>query len=364
MTRKLPDGDIVTLRLHSQRLTALHESTPSDTVAWLSALQGQDHEAAKWAIGLRSGADLAAVEAAVDRGDFVRTWLLRGTLHMVAAADVYWMLALVGPRLIANSARRYQQLGLDDDTLASGCDTLAGALHDRSRLTRAEMFQVLEQAGISTEGQRGYHILRHAGLCAITCHGPKDGKQETFVLLDEWLPSDKGPEGEEAVAELAWRYFRSHGPATLRDFVWWSGLRVSQARAALAALSERLEETEVGGQTFWKPYLDEFPRIGSSPSVRLLPAFDEYYLGYQDRSAVLEAALDSSLVSSNGYFRPAIIVDGQVIGRWKVNRSDGSIAVEIEPFRDLTPQETDGIAVAARQYGAYLGMPGELSQLK
>jgi hypothetical protein len=224
------------------------------------------------------------------------------------------------------------------------------------------MFQVLEEAGISTEGQRGYHILRHAGLCAITCHGPKDGKQETFVLLEDWLQPDEGPDGEEAVAALAWRYFRSHGPANLRDFVWWSGLRVSQARSGIASLATQLEEVEHDGEVCWVPHLEEGQGTGSSPSVLLLPAFDEYYLGYQDRSAMLEAAFDSRLVSSNGYFRPAIIVDGRVVGTWKADRSNDAVAISIEPFRDLTSDELDGIAGAARQYREYLGVPAELSE--
>ena len=177
-------------RLHNHGISHPTADPPAETVAWMGAMQAQEYASAKWAIGLRcAGATDATVEQAIADGSVVRTWLLRGTLHFVAAQDVRWMLALLAPRLIANSARRYAQLGLDASTLARSLDALTSALADNRQLTRAQTMQVLEQAGISTEGQRGYHILRHAGLEGLTCFAAKQGRQETFALLDGWAPS-------------------------------------------------------------------------------------------------------------------------------------------------------------------------------
>ncbi|MDX1416705.1 MAG: winged helix DNA-binding domain-containing protein, partial [Candidatus Promineifilaceae bacterium] len=217
--------DIARRRLRNQQIGRERFDQPDQVPAWLGAMQAQDYAGVKWAIGLRcqTASDTNVEQAIADR-EIIRTWLMRGTLQIVAAEDVRWMVVLLGPRLIKQSARRRRELGLDDTLLARSSEVLSTVLHGRRQLTRTAVLQALEQQGISTVGQRGYHILRHAGLQGHICFGSMQNKEQTFVLLEEWAPQGQKKEREEALAELAQRYFTSHGPATLEDFVWWSGL--------------------------------------------------------------------------------------------------------------------------------------------
>jgi hypothetical protein len=347
--------DIARHRLYNQRIVQ-ENGLPNQAVAWFGAMQAQDYTSVKWAIGLRCGsvAD-AAIEQAIVKKTIVRTWLMRGTLQVVAASDVPWMLALLAPRLIATSARRHRQLELDEATFAHSYEVLSKALQGGKQLPRAEIMLVLEQAGISTDGQRGYHILRRAGLEGLICFGPMRDKQQTFVLLDEWVPHSKKIERDEALAELARRYFRSHGPATLPDFVWWSGLPVADARAGLEIAKNRLQQETIEEQTYWLPQNNSILK-DPSPTAYLLPAYDEYFLGYKAHNPVLDPKYDQKAVSSNGVFRPMIVIDGQVVGIWKRTLKKGSVIITPDPFNSLTTAENQALLAATNQYGAFLGL--------
>ena len=350
-------SDIVYHRLYNQRIAQRACETPGQAVAWMGAIQAQDYASVKWAIGLRcSGATDSSVEQAFANRTIVRTWLMRGTLHVVGAPDVRWMLALAAPRIIASSARRYRQLGLDDATFAHSRETLAGTLQGGRQLTRGEIMLTLEGAGISTEGQRGYHILRHLAKEGLICFGPIQGKQQTFVSLDEWVPQTGALERDEALAELAWRHFASHGPATLQDFVWWSGLLVAEARAGLEMIKPRLRQETLDDGTYWLPQ-DVSIVKDPSPAAYLLPAYDEYFLGYKERSLVLDPKYDKRAVSSNGVFRPVIVIDGQVVGIWKRTLKKGAVSITPSPFNSLTDAENQALVGAANRYGAFLGLP-------
>jgi hypothetical protein len=348
--------DIPHHRLYNQRIGEEKFEQPSQVVAWFGAMQAQDYTSVKWAIGLRccSATDVIIEQAIVNK-TVVRTWLMRGTLQVVAASDVRWILALLSPRIIANSARRYHQLELDDATFAHSYEILTNGLQGGKQLTRSEIMLILEQAGISTSGQRGYHILRRAGLEGLVCFGPIQDKQETFVLLEEWAPHDKGMKRNEALAELAKRYFGSHGPATLQDFVWWSGLKVVDARTGLETAKTHLHQETIEGQTYWLPQNNSIPK-DPSPATYLLPAFDEYFLGYKARDAVLDAKYDKQAVSSNGVFRPMIVIDGQVVGIWKRVFKKDSVIITPGPFNSLTTVENQALLIAANQYSAFLGL--------
>jgi hypothetical protein len=349
-------SDIVHLRLFCHRIVKKKFERPEQVVAWFGAMQAQDYAGVKWAVGLRCrNTTVAMIEQAVVNKAIVRSWLMRGTLHLVASSDLRWMLVLLGPRLIANSARRYRQLDLDEKTFIRSGDALITTLQDGQPLTRAEILLALDRAGISTAGQRGYHILRRAGLEGLICFGPRQDKQETFVLLDEWLPPSKPMDRDEALAELAGRYFSSHGPATLQDFVWWSGLPVADARAGLEIAKTRLHQESVEGQSYWLGQ-NQLSSPTPSPSVYLLPAYDEYFLGYKDRAAVLDAKYDNQVVSSNGVFRPMIVIDGQVVGIWKQTVRKGTVIITPSPFNSLTAAENQALQMAADRYGAFLGL--------
>jgi len=347
-------------RLENHQIAQWRFELPSQVVSWFGAMQAQDYASVKWAIGLRCAQTTETlVEKEIARQTIVRTWLLRGTLQIVAAADIHWMLALLSPRITAARARRRQQLGLDDATLGKSRETLVRTLEGGNRLTRREAMFILEQAGISTRGQRGYHILGHAALEGAICLGPNQGKEQTFVLLREWVPNSQNMESDEALAELARRYFQSHGPATLEDFVGWSGLKTTVARKALGLVKEEFQQETIAGQACWGSPRETVSAV-PSPTIHLLPAFDEYYLGYQDRRAVLDPRYDKTMVSSNGVFRPIIVLDGQVVGIWKRTLKKSSVTITANPFAPLTKRASQALLAAAERFGAFLGLPVEL----
>lgn len=348
--------DIPLSRLHNQRLAGPRPITPAQAVAWLGALQAQDYASAIWAVGLRcQAATAASIAEAIAGRTIVHTWLLRGTLHFVAAADLRWLLALLGPGLVAGSQHRHRQLELDEATFARSFQVLESALRDGRSGTRKDVMAAMEHAGVSTAGQRGYHILARAALEGLICFGPLRGKQQTFVWLDAWVPTGKNLDRAEALAELAARYFGSHGPATLQDFAWWSGLRAADARTGLEMVRSQLVDVTVDGQAYWMPGDAPVPPI-PSPTVHLLPAFDEYYLGYRARGTVLDSQFDKRVVSSNGVFRPMIVVDGQVVGTWQRALKKGTVVVTPAPFRPLTSPESQALAAVTSHFGAFLGL--------
>ncbi len=347
---------IVYHRLYNQRMAQKSVELPGQAVAWLGAIQAQDYAGAKWAVGLRcDSATDSTIEQAIANKIIIRTWLMRGTLLFVAASVVRRLLALLAPRLIAGSTRRHRQLELDEATFAHSYEALTRALQDGQPLTRAEIMLALEQAGIFTAGQRGYYILRRAGLEGLICFGPSQANQPTFVLLDDWAPHSQNMDRNEALAKLAGRYFESRGPATLPDFVWWSGLPVADARAGLELAKPRLRQEIIEGQSYWLPQNSTIAK-DPWPSAYLLPAFDEYFLGYKARNSILDSKYDKQVVSSNGVFRPMMVIDGQVVGIWKQTFKKGSVIITPNPFSPLTKAESQALVEAANHYGAFHGL--------
>lgn len=349
--------DIAQQRLYHHYLGPRAFERPEQAIAWFGAMQAQDYNSVKWAIGLRCSATTdESIELAFAHKTIIRTWLLRGTLQVVAPADVAWMLAVVAPRIIKRSARRYQQLDLDEPTFIRSFNILTKVLQGGRPVTRAAIFGELEQAGVVTAGQRGYHILRRAGLEGLICFGPMIENHETFVLLSEWVPDRVKRSRDEALGELAKRYFNSHGPTTLPDFVWWSGLLKGEARKSLDLAKADLESSNLGDETYWQSPPVSAQEI-SKPTAHLLPAYDEYYLGYTTREAVLNPNFDARLVSSSGVFRPMIVVNGQIVGIWQAKRQRSSILIIPSYFRVLSKAEQNAVAAALDRYRQFLGVP-------
>jgi hypothetical protein len=313
-------------RLISQRLIGSEFTKPVEAVRWLGAIQGQDLASAVWSIGLRiPGSTLLDVERAFSEGKIVRTWTVRGTLHVVAAEDVRWMVELTGPSNSQRATRRHRELELDEKTLAKGRNTLQKAL-EKQHLTREEVFASLQRAKISTEGQRGYHLLWDAAVHGLICSGAPRGKEQTFALIDEWIPKTKPKSREEAIAELARRYFQSRAPATLKDFAWWAGLSQREARQGFGEL-------------------ESVPPSPTASSAFALPAFDEYLLGYQDRSSVLDARFAKRIFPGGGTFIPSLVLDGKVVGSWK------RATLEFETFTNVKKQPLEE---ALQRYGDFI----------
>ena len=355
-------SDIANLRLAHQQIAQPVFTTPAEVVAAMGALQAQDYTGALWSIGLRlPNATEADIEQAIADRAIVRTWPMRGTLHFVAAADVRWMLELLTPRIVAGSAGRYKQLELDDAIFARSKKILTKALQGGQRLTRDDAMAELDRNGISIEGQRGYHILGRLAHDGLICFGPRAGKQHTFVLLDEWLPNARRLPRDEALAEVARRYFISHGPATLEDFARWTGLKITDARMGLTMIAAQLIQETVDGTAYWlRADAKYLPRL--APSTFLLPGFDEFLLGYADRSAALDAQhVQKVIPGSNGMFMPTLVVNGRVVGTWKRAIQKKVVKIEVSPFAAVKKTEWAALELVAQRYGRFVGLPVQLA---
>jgi Winged helix DNA-binding domain len=343
-------------RLHAQQIARHDFRRPGDVVEWLGAVQAQDYGAAKWALGLRlpEGVTDVSIERALTEGDILRTHALRGTWQLVSPKDVRWMLALVAPRLVARFATRHRQLELDAATFRRSHIALGRALRDGNHLTRDELAAFLRRAGISTTGQRLAHLLARAELDVLICSGPRRGKLPTYALLDQRAPNPPARlPRDEALAELARRYFRSRGPATIADFVWWSGLTGSEARAGLESVKSSLTSEQINGQIYWRS--DEpAPRIRST-TAHLLPAFDEYLIAYRNRDAMLDPEQVKRLNAGGGMLGPCIVLDGGVIGTWRRVLRRRTVAIELDLFESALNVKP-AIRAAAARYAAFLGL--------
>lgn len=355
---------LITHRLYNQQIAATNCPTPAAVAARLLALQAQDFLGALWAVGLRlPGSTQGMVEAALDDRSLVRTWPMRGTLHMVAADDVRWLLELLAPRRLAQLAGRRRQLGIDAQTLARSRAVCQEALQGGGPLERAALFAQLEANGVSTAGQRGIHILGHLAQEGLLCLGPRSGKQFTFVLLDEWVPSARALGREEGLAELARRYFTGHGPATVQDLAWWGGLTLGDARTALAGAAGRLRQETFDGVAYWQAAdAPEADAADLDAAVHLLPGFDEYLLGYTERRAVLDPQFaERTHPGANGVLLPVILAGGRVAGIWRRTRKKKGVEVVFSLFRPLTAAQKEAAVEAAQRYGQFLQLPATVA---
>jgi hypothetical protein len=350
-------SNIASQRLSNQRITGAVSGNPGDLVAWMGMLQAQDYLGALWAVGLRlQQSTEAAIEQALADATLVRTWPGRGTLHFVAAADVRWMLELLTPRIVAGRAGRVRQLGLDEDTFARSRSLFLQALQGGNRLTRDAAYRLLEAGQISTTGQRGIYILWRLAQEGLICFGPRQGKQQTFVLLSEWLPGAKSMALDQALAELARRYFTSHGPATLTDFAWWSGLNLGEAKKGLEMAKTFLVQEPVNGQAYWSP-ASPSPVLPAAPLAHLLPAFDEYLVAYKERSSVLDPNYVKQINAGGGMLNPVIVMNGQVMGTWKRRLKKDAVVITPAWFAVPGEAQQQAFAAAAARYGQFLNLP-------
>ncbi len=355
--------DIARQRLFNQRIEGEKFKGPEEVVRWMGAIQAQEYMQSLWAIGLRmQAATMADIEQAIVERKILRTWPMRGTLHFVPSEDARWMLQLSVTRMLAGARRRLAQLELDETTLERARQLFYDALAGGKRLARADMMQLLEGAGVSTEGQRGYHLLWYMAQTGLICQGPIENKQQTFVLLDEWVPAPRLLSREEALADFARRYAVSHGPVTAHDFAGWAGLTVTDARIGLEAARSALLSEKIDGQTYWLARDAPGDEGHNSTSISLLPGFDEYLLGYKDRSAVLAREHAPKIApGSNGIFLPTIVVKGQVIGTWKRTLRRNAIDIVLKPFTHVADLEQRA-SEAAKCYCDFVGLP--LSSIK
>lgn len=353
--KKMNLEDIARMRLANQQIALSRFTRPGELLAWMGAVQAQDYPSAKWALGTRlPGSTETTIRAAVDSGEILRTHVLRPTLHLVAAADIRWMLALTAPRIRAGSRARREQQGLTGEVLRKSNTLIEKALAGGRQLTRAELAAEFRRANFPTGDNQDAHLLSWAELEGLVCSGAEKAGKPTYTLLEERVPPAPALTREEALARLAGHYFASRGPATPEDFAWWSGLPIGDARQGLEMAHGDLLSEVVEGRTYW------FSRASSSPEagrggVFALPAFDEYIIAYTDRSAALATEAAARVVSSNGVFRPTIVADGQVIGIWKRAMKKDRVMIEVEYFRETGGSIRAKAGEALRGFGLFLG---------
>ncbi|MEO7913227.1 MAG: winged helix DNA-binding domain-containing protein [Roseiflexaceae bacterium] len=348
--------DIALQRLANQQVAQPTFAHPSEVVAWLGAVQAQDYLGALWALGLRvPGATEQMIEQALADKTIVRTWPMRGTIHFVAAADVRWMLELLAPRVVQRTTSRRAGLGLDEKVIAASAKVLTSALEGGKQLTRPAIYELLAQAKIATDDSRGLHILGRLAHDRLLCFGARAGKQPTFTLLDEWIPATKPLSHQEALATLAQRYFTGHGPATIQDFMWWSGLTTKEAKAGLAAVEGQLDHKRIGEREYYfAPNLPE--ASAKAHDAFLLPPFDEFLVAYRDRSAALDPRYNNLIVpGGNGMFNPIIVISGRVVGTWKRVFKRDSVVITFSPFEEFSQTQASAIRAAAERYGEFVG---------
>lgn len=331
-------SDVLRQRLHNQKLSSSELENPADVVGWLGAVQAQDYGGAKWALALRMrNATHALVEEAFNEGRIIRTHLLRPTWHFVAPEDVRWLLELTAPQVNRRSGSGYRMFELDAAVFKRSNKVLINALRGGKHLTRATLKAALNKSGIAADnGVRLAHILLRAELDGVVCSGPRLGKQFTYALFEERVPPTKPLTREEALAKLTHRYFTSHGPATLQDFVWWSGLAVADAKHGIELVDRDLRK-EV---TYWTS--TETPKQ-TAHSAHLLPAFDEYFVAYKERPVIAG-------VNNWNLLGPTIIVNGKVTGTWKRD----STPVNVDLLRAVNKSEQRAIAKATKRYLEFL----------
>lgn len=360
--------EIAARRLAAQHLTGTPLGSAIEAVGLLGAVQSQDYAGAKWALALRTaGVNDADLDRLFDDGAILRTHVLRPTWHFVLPDDIRWLLELTAPRVKARMLPYERQLGVDEALIRRSEDAIATALSDGPPLTRPEVGAVLERAGFAADGPRLGHLLMHAELDAVVTSGPRRGRQHTYAPLANRAPTARTLDRDEALGELARRYFTGHGPAQAVDFAWWSGLTIADARRGAAVAGRTLVQESADGKAYWSASdapapVDGNPSGDGNPSVHLLPNYDEFIVAYRDRGASLDPSrdLDTTPFPYGSILSHVVVIDGQVRGGWKRRLSGRDAVVELLHRGELEAGELEAIRAEVERYGRFLGLPASL----
>ena len=347
-------------RLLNQHIISPNLQTPKAVVAHLGAVQAQDYPMAKWAVGLRlPSANDALIENALNKGEVVRTHVLRPTWHFVAAEDVRWLLKLTAPHIHSAMNSYSKQMELDAAVFNKSNLIIEKTLTNNKHLTREELMIELGKAGINTQLNRASHIMMNAELEGIVCNGIMRGKQHTYALMDEKVPKGLIFTREEAIVELVKRYFNSHSPATLQDFQWWSGLPMGDVRKGIEAIKNDFISEKINNQIYY--FNSNNKTFETTESIHFLPAFDEFTVSYKDRIDSIEPHLKQIAMTSNGIFKPIIVVNGRVIGIWKRTIKKDKLMIEPQFFNNYTPLEKDIMLKEIKRFSDFNGLEIEFA---
>lgn len=352
--------DISSSRLISQKIEYSDFTTVKEIINWMAAMQAQDFDMAKWALGVRMK-DPAKniIESAIDSGEVLRIHVLRPTWHLVSADDIYWILRLNSNKIKSSLKSRHKELELTEKIIGITSGILEKSLSGGLNLTRNEIASAFHKAGIRTDQNRLSHIMFRAEMDELVCSGPSRENKSTYALLYERVPEKKEMPRDESLAELARRYFTSRCPATLEDFVWWSNLSVSDALKATDYLKPGFITETIDSKKYWIPYSYKSRNI-EMYSVHILPAYDEFLISYRDRSSSLAHLHNKKIVSINGIFYPHIVVNGQVEGLWKRFLSRDKVIIEMKFFMQAPPTVKHLLNTKANLFGRFLNKTPEI----
>jgi winged helix DNA-binding protein len=351
--------ELASLRLANQRLAGTPFRDAVEVVRWLGAVQAQEYPVARWSIGQRAdGLTELDVDAALAESRLVRTHVLRPTWHLVGADDLRWLVELTRPRIERRSALRQRRLGLDDRLLDRTDALIAEALREHGPLTRGRLAAFLEERGVEARGVHLAYMLMHAELGLLICSGPLEGKRHTYALVADRVPASAVVPRERALGALATRYFTSHGPATAKDFAWWATLTAADARAAVE-LAGSLERIELGRRTYWwAPSSAAVAAVATTSRAHLLQAYDEYVIAYSESRDLLDLDGFARVARADGRtFSHVVVLDGQVVGRWRRIVERSSIAIDVRLARALRPRERRAVDDAVERYGVFVELP-------
>lgn len=347
--------EIVSIRLLNQQIEQSQFEKPEDTVKYMGAMQAQDFNMVQWAVGLRlDNTTQQRIMDSYNKGEILRTHLMRPTWHLVSSQDINWMLNLTAPRIKSISKARWKELELTESVFKKCDSIIEKALSIGEHLTRNQLKEQIEKAKINTAKNRLSHILLRAELDGLICSGTNKGKNITYALFSERVSRTNKLSKEEALAALANRYFTSHGPATLDDFIWWSGLVVKDAAKALELIKDNFISETIDSQTYWFKKLSTKPKSRKS-LIYLLPAFDEFIIGYKNRLSITPNENYSKAISKNGMFYPVIIINGKTAGLWKRVIKKDKIIIEAQLFEQPNSSINKQIIDESKKIGKFLG---------
>ncbi len=335
-------SELLRIRLHNQLLASHTMKEPHEVVSWLGAMQSQAFELAKWAIGVRlENTTVRNIEEALSTGRIIRTHILRPTWHFVAAEDIHWMRELSSPRLMPVFVSYGKMLGADEEVISRAGLKVAKILEKYGDRTKQEIGEHLKTEGLEIDQHTLTHVMSRAELDGIVCNGLISGNKHTYALLEERVPKTKSFVKEEALERLAYKFFSSHGPATLPDFIWWSGLLTSDAKTALELVKEHFVSETMNERTFWMRNDIRIPEKGDD-SALLLPPFDEFVVSYKDRSEIIEDKHYGKVMTKNGLFDPTIMLNGEIIGSWKKSKKKNEMQIDLS-FFEKTTKKTEAL---------------------
>ncbi len=339
-------------------------STVAEVVTWMGAMQAQDHASGLWSLGVRlPGAAVGDVTDALERREALRTWPMRGTVHLVPSRDAHWMLELMGAKPLSGAAARRAFLGVTDELMDRGVEAIGEELAGGVRMTRSDLLAAVQKRGIAIGGQLGYHLLWYASQKGVTCMAPNIGAEASFVLLDDWVPDPVRLDRDQALATMLTRWVRSHGPAPRQDFAGWTGLGATATKTAVALAGDAVAAVQVEGREMLvdPALMDCTPATQMPAGTLALPGFDEFLLGYKDRSLVLAPEhKDAIIPGGNGMFRSTLVRAGKVVGTWTRKTTAAKVVIEPAPLVKVTAPLRKEAEASLSAYATFLGLAPEV----